>query len=338
MLKKGTARIVRIAAALLGILLIAVIVSVLAVSVKYYLLTRNPQGAVVDGNGIFLPDSMPQLGEKRTYQIMIKAPWNADPGTVDVTVPPGLQMVTDPGYTLDRYGWGVTYWRLNVELQPFRTGDLKGGKVGFSFMIPGREAQLFDLKLPALDVKERNMEKTADEIVLSEMVPVPKRLHWMWYVLAVVVLFLLLTGFYFLYRSLKDRKEQILQKSIWEVALDAITELKDALQKQQLIPEEAVAGLTDIVRHFLESYLGIRAERQTTGEFLRELERGGALSEQDRKFLRSFLETADQIKFARAEASVDVFEQTARRAEELVKSCHAASEAEKKLKKGGKKS
>ena len=155
MLKKGTARIVRIAAALLGILLIAVIVSVLTVSVKYYLLTRNPQAAVVDGNGIFLPDSMPQLGEKRTYQIMIKAPWNADPGTVDVTVPPGLQMVTDPGYTLDRYGWGVTYWRLNVELQPFRTGDLKGGKVGFSFMIPGREAQLFDLKPKYLVLRKK---------------------------------------------------------------------------------------------------------------------------------------------------------------------------------------
>lgn len=338
MLKKGTARIVRIAAALLGTLLAAIVISLLAISVKYYQLTRNPQAAVVDGNGIFLPDSMPQMGETRMYRVMIKAPWNADPGTVTVTPPDGLQMVAEPDYTLDRYGWGMTYWYLQVELQPFRTGELKGGKVGFSFMIPGQEAQVFDLTLPALNVKERQTGKATDEIVISEMVPVPKRLHWIWYVLAGVVLILLLTGLYFLYRSLKEKKVQIAQKTIWETALEAITDLRTALEKKNILPEEAVASLTDIVRHFLESYLGIRAERQTTGEFLRELERGESLPEQDRKFLRHFLETADQIKFARAEASGDVFDQTARRAEDLVKSCHAASDAEKNQKKGGKKS
>ena len=338
MLNKGTEKVVRIAAIVLGVILAAIIISVLTVSVKYYHLTKNPQSAVIEGKGVFLPDAQPQLGEKRIYRVCIKAPWNMEPGQVEVTLPNGLQLVTEPAYSRDRYGWGVTYWLLQIDFQPFRTGDLKDGKVMFSFMIPGQEAQDFSLPLPALQVKERDTAKAMDEIVISEMVPVPKRLHWAWYTLAAVVLILLLTGFWFLYRSMKEKKVRIVQKPIWEAALEAIADLKDSLQKRNIIPEEAVANLTDIVRHFLESYLGIRAERQTTGEFLRELERGEALPEQDRKFLRSFLETSDMIKFARADASNDVFEKTAKRAETLVESCRdAAIAAEKeKKKKGGK--
>lgn len=340
MLNKRTGRVARIASIILGIVLGMIVLSMLTLSVKYYHLTQNPQAAMVEGKGKFLPDNTPQLGEKRSFCVTIKAPWNMDPGEVEVSLPNGLQVVNEPGYSQERYGWGVTYWQLKIDLQPFRTGDLKDGKVTFSFMIPGKEAQDFSLSLPPLQVKERNMEKASDEIQISEMVPVPKRIHWLWYVLAAVILLLLLTGFWFMYRSLKEKKEQIVQKSIWETALEAIVGLKASLQKRTVLPEEAVASLTDIVRHFLESYLGIRAERQTTGEFLRELERGGSLTEQDRKFLRGFLETADMIKFARADASDDVFEQTARRAEALVESCHDASIAaeKEKKKKGGKES
>ena len=338
MLNKGTERFVRIGAIVLGIILVAIIVSVLTVSVKYYLLTKNPQPAVMEGKGVFLPDTKPLLGEKRIYRICIKAPWNMEPGRVEVSLPNGLQLVTEPAYSRERYGWGVTYWLLQIDFQPFRTGELKDGKVMFSFMIPGQEAQDFSLPLPPLQVQERDTAKTMDEIEISEMVPVPKRLHWAWYTLAAVILILVLIGFWLLYRSMHEKKVRIVQKPIWETALEAIAELKDALQKRSITPEEAVASLTDIVRHFLESYLGIRAERQTTAEFLRELERGEALPEQDRKFLRSFLETSDMIKFARADASNEVFEKTAKRAETLVESCRdAAIAAEKeKKKKGGK--
>ena len=338
MLNKGTERFVRIAAIILGIILVAIIVSVLTVSIKYYLLTKNPQPAVIEGKGVFLPDAKPVLGEKRIYRVCIKAPWNMNPGQVDITPPNGLQLVTEPAYSRERYGWGVTYWLLQIDFQPFWTGELKDGKVMFSFMIPGQEAQDFSLPLPTLQVQERENAKAMDKIEIAQMVPVPKRLHWAWYTLAAVILVLLLIGFWLLYRSMQEKKVRIVQKPIWETALEAIAELKNSLQKRSIIPEEAVADLTDIVRHFLESYLGIRAERQTTGEFLRELERGEALPEQDRKFLRSFLETSDMIKFARADASDEVFEKTAMRAETLVESCRdAAIAAEKeKKKKGGK--
>ena len=336
MLNRRTEKVVRIAAIVLGIILAAIILSVLTICVKYYHLTKNPQVAKVEGKGVFLPDAQPQLGEKRVYHVSIKAPWNMEPGKVEVSLPDGLQLVTEPEYSRARYGWGVTYWLLQIDFQPFRTGDLKDGKVMFSFMIPGQEAQDFSLPLPPLQVKERNTGKAMDEIVISDMVPVPKRLHWAWYTIAAVAVILLLIGFWFLYRSMKEKKVRIVQKPIWVTALEAIAELKDSLQKRNIIPEEAVASLTDIVRHFLESYLGIRAERQTTGEFLRELERGEALPEQDRKFLRSFLETSDMIKFARADASDDVFEKTAKRAETLVESCRdAALAAEKEKKKKG---
>ena len=84
-------------------------------------------------------------------------------------------------------------------------------------------------------------------------------------------------------------------------------------------PAAAMAELTDIVRHFLEEQYHLRAERQTTGEFLRELNRADSpVTESDRKFLRSFLEAADMVKFARFTADSDIFENAAFRAEKLI--------------------
>ena len=84
-------------------------------------------------------------------------------------------------------------------------------------------------------------------------------------------------------------------------------------------PELAVADLTDVVRRYLEARFQLRAERQTTAEFLADLERNDSLlEEKDRKFLRSFLASADMVKFARLPADPGLFDKASVKAEELI--------------------
>ena len=108
-------------------------------------------------------------------------------------------------------------------------------------------------------------------------------------------------------------------KTIWEHALEAIQLLRAQVSGGMASPELAIAGLTDIVRHYLEARFRLRAERQTTAEFLADLERNDKLLEdKDRKFLRSFLASADMVKFARMPADPRLFEQASEKAEDLV--------------------
>jgi hypothetical protein len=56
--------------------------------------------------------------------------------------------------------------------------------------------------------------------------------------------------------------------------------------------------LTGIVRRYIEATTGIRAPEQTTEEFLRECEQNSRFSAAGREQLRSFLESADLVKYA----------------------------------------
>ena len=73
-------------------------------------------------------------------------------------------------------------------------------------------------------------------------------------------------------------------------------------------------------REYMEQRFHLRAERQTTAEFMADLERGsGNLSREHRDFLRNFLTAADMVKFARVSADRSLFEDAAGKAGELIR-------------------
>lgn len=59
------------------------------------------------------------------------------------------------------------------------------------------------------------------------------------------------------------------------------------------------AGLTLILRHYIEARFGLKAPEQTTEEFLDSLRQSPAFSEEQKALLRNFLGRCDLIKFAR---------------------------------------
>jgi len=73
--------------------------------------------------------------------------------------------------------------------------------------------------------------------------------------------------------------------------------------------------LTGIVRRFIERTTGVHAPEQTTEEFLREIGRGQWFPEAERTRLKSFLESADLVKFAAQQPTAADIEQTFRRAQ-----------------------
>jgi hypothetical protein len=73
--------------------------------------------------------------------------------------------------------------------------------------------------------------------------------------------------------------------------------------------------LTGIVRRFIERTTGVHAPEQTTEEFLREIGRGQLFQEGERARLKSFLESADLVKFAAQEPTAADVEQTFQRAQ-----------------------
>lgn len=62
--------------------------------------------------------------------------------------------------------------------------------------------------------------------------------------------------------------------------------------------KEFYVGLTGIVRRFIERTTGIRAPEQTTEEFLREVSKRDTFDPNEGRRLKSFLESADLVKFA----------------------------------------
>jgi hypothetical protein len=82
--------------------------------------------------------------------------------------------------------------------------------------------------------------------------------------------------------------------------------------------ERFITLLTLLVRQYLERQFLIPARRQTTPEFLRDLEQHSSLSAEEKQFLTSFLPRADAIKFAGTDMSAAECTQWAQAAREFI--------------------
>lgn len=75
----------------------------------------------------------------------------------------------------------------------------------------------------------------------------------------------------------------------------------DALLAQHLAERDVkqfYVELTGVVRRYIERTTGVHAPEQTTEEFLNEISRRGTFANEEGRRLRSFLESADLVKFA----------------------------------------
>lgn len=319
-----------------GVLLILIAIGI-AVAVRWHISVKEAADPVLLGEPVYeLAEGDPTIGTHFNAILKYRLPWSdsfklaaADPGK-------NLQLTSDPVFRRSRIRWGYSDWTLTVPLQAYRGGESGGGSVmaeffaGKSIETPLPELKIADLALPLddtgteLSLAPRIDAKDSRTSVLTAAI------------VAIVVILVSLAVWAVLARRKREAAKHI--KTAWEHALEAIRALREQVRAGTSSPEFAIAGLTDVVRHYLEARFHLRAERQTTAEFLADLERSDRLLEdKDRKFLRSFLASADMVKFARVPADPNLFDQASVKAEELVTGTIPHEDSELSSKTGGRK-
>lgn len=261
----------------------------------------------------------PELGKPFKAVLKYRLPWSGSIRRIDVDPGENLQRISEPESRRTRIRWGYSEWTVSVPLQAYRTGESGGGSVrtdffaGESIETPLPELKVADLPLP--------MDDDGTELSLAPRIDEKQgvRRHRLYIIVAAAAVALLVTLGVCVLLLRRKRESAKYVKPPWEAALEAIGVIRAQVASGLLSPESAVAGLTDVVRRYLEERFQLRAERQTTPEFLADLERNDRmLLERDRGFLRSFLTFADMVKFARMRTGPELFEQAAGKAEELV--------------------
>jgi len=309
----------RLLPAIFGGVLLLLVAAGIAVAVRWHMSVKNPGDPVLLGEPRYeFPDSAePVIGTRFRAVLKYRLPWSVSFRRTAVDPGKNLQTTSDPSPRRTGIGWGYSDWTLDVPLQAYRDGECGGGTVTADFL----KGKSVETPLPELKIAELEMSDGASgtDLLLAPAIEV-KKSNFSWLdalVIACVVMLLALAVWTFLLG--RKQKSAVPARPPWELALDAIRKLREQVRDGALPPSPAIAALTDIVRRYLEARFHLRAEHQTTPEFLAELDRDDRLLEEnDRKFLRSFLAAADMVKFARVPADPGLFEQTSVKAEELV--------------------
>lgn len=116
-----------------------------------------------------------------------------------------------------------------------------------------------------------------------------------WRIVALAVLVVLLIFVVFFTRALLKRRDS---RSPTQIALYEWQRLVAMGLPEKGRSERFVTLLTLLVRQFLERQFGLLARRQTTPEFLQALAQQSALSDEEKRFLTTFFQRSDAIKFA----------------------------------------
>jgi hypothetical protein len=264
-------------------------------------------------------DGKVPLGEKVEITYILNVPWDKRPTKLKVAPGKGSQTVEEPKFKKEKMHWGYYTWEVKCSVQPFVNGEIPEGKVNI-IISPDKNGKMSELKLkfPKIFSKEipvsKNTLNVATTIQEQKLETVSNNLY---YIIAGIILIIIIIAYFVFIRR---RKDKIIILSSWAEALLELNKLKEKLKEKAFNAEKSITTLTDIVRHYLEVRFKIQAQRQTTVEFLKNMEGWKSpLNNNDRNFLREFMVTADMIKFAKLDASENQVASAIERAEELVK-------------------
>ncbi len=190
-------------------------------------------------------------------------------------------------------------WILQVQVEAMQPG---------TYQLPPIEVQIRDPDNPDAAQVVRSPQATvvvlsvldeqADPARFRDIKPVvfvtpevQRDFGWAWWTAGGVVASLGFVAFMLLWR--RGRGPSNLQ---W--ALHALADLEQRHANESLDGDALYVQLTNIVRLFLEREFEIGASRLTTPEFLVQVQTDNRLTSELQDRLRSFLETADRVKFA----------------------------------------
>ncbi|MDR2115322.1 MAG: hypothetical protein LBP87_02965 [Planctomycetaceae bacterium] len=183
----------------------------------------------------------------------------------------------------------------------------------------------YSLTLPTtqLEIKSAVTPESAslDNISATPDIFEFRSINLFWIIL--IVIFIALILLFFLFRLFRKPATVSLESGLTpqEIALQRLALLIESRLHETDVKNFFIE-LTGIVRWYIEQETNLRAPELTTEEFLREItqqwEHRSALPPELRDRLRLFLESADMVKFARFQPSLDEIMLGTRRAEEFI--------------------
>lgn len=227
-----------------------------------------------------------------------------------------------------KYLWDQSRWLVTLPMRPVKPGLIGSGKLKITVLERDNRRRTVEVPIPTWSVKAQKVDPASPLGLADELKAAPKA-RWPWLAAGLAVL---LAGLIILWAWRHRRqKELIVITPPWEIALAQIESLRRQIANHEISMEEACTRLTDLTRGYLEERFCLAAAKQTTVEFLHELNAGNSpLSDQDKIYLREFLTVADLIKFAKMEPEERTLIDAAVRAENLVNTTKPAENAEAK--------
>ena len=311
-------QIIKIALITFIILIIAVATFSASVYLKYISVEKqNILPELVSTEVVPKGDIM--LGDTLLLKYQIKSPWNKRPLESEIYAGKGVQAIGEPEFIEAKTGWGYILWNAVYKVQPYLTGEIPEGKIKVDFS-PGIEKKSDQLILKIPSFLSAGIPNAKDKLsVASKINPELKtqsgttRIYWIAAIAAAIILILL---YWFVFRKSQKKTKPL---TPWALALLSLHDLNDNFVSGKLNAVKCISSLTDIVRNYLEARFSIHAPRQTTEEFLSNMENWNSpLNNKDRNFLREFMTSADMIKFAKYEAPKAQIETAIARAEQLI--------------------
>lgn len=264
------------------------------------------------------PEGNHTIAKKIPFTVKIRTSWSLMPVGAVLTPAKGAQEGKPPEIVPGKWGWGTRMWNVRLWIQPFRDGKIEESPVQILLKGGPDGKYTLETKIPSFTAEMVPVSPDS-ELKIAKEVPIPDKRAEKWFWFAICAIFILVPVIWLLLRKRGKRSEPKIP--VWVQALNAITELREKLLAGRSTPEHAVVRLTDVVRNFLEKQFSLRAEHQTTSEFLDALRSGESpLDREQRRFLKDFLSSADMVKFAKLPADKTLFENAAGRAESLIRS------------------
>lgn len=266
---------------------------------------RDPAPAGADG--VRMTADPVRVGMPVVYRVRVRCPYYRLPRVPPAVQPPeGAQVPSFARRRLARLGPRDWTWDCLVLLQPYRPGAIGSGTavVGFS---PGRREadESVRVALPGFEVKPQlapgvHPVRVAGPVPASWLGARMRWWHWLGLALLVGLIGLALVSLFRRRRGADGATEPLAPP--WTLAGQALDALAGRLP---LAAEAFFVALTDIVRAYCEARFDMRATEATTPEFLAAMGRDERLTPEQRSRLAEVLRVADEVKFARGDASAE---------------------------------
>lgn len=307
-------------------LVVLLLATVGTVSGIYYYGIKQNKPIEAVGEITLAPDNA-YLGDKITATLQLKCPWHRKVTEAIAQLAKGTSLCDEPQIKRKSLHWGYSIETVKVKFKPYRTGNIPAGKLNVSFnRYDDKTTDLSDnFIIPPFKCAPLPLKKT-QSIVIADAIKPPKKIDKAntWLLIGIAILVIILITILILQRRKKVKK--IVLPS-WAIALDDLHLLRDNIKSGKISLNNGFINLTDIVRGYLEKRFKLPASKQTTEEFLEQInKKGGPLPEVQRPFLQEFMQAAELVKFAKLPPDESILNKALVKAETLVNETRPSDE------------